>query len=392
MVHISAGLLADALAEETRAVFAEVAALPIRATLPDPMVDEAGRRVETGTEWSLRRGEMKRILEHYAIGRMPPAPGNVVGHEIGSRMLLAGGVSFRQVHLAFGPQSKLGLDVTFLQPTGAGPFPTIVIPSFKPIPLPAPGHANQIEEFVAQFAAPLHRGHAIATFHYQQCADDRPNSGANGFFSAYPEYDWGTLAAYAWGMSRCVDYLESQPFVDVTRLIAAGHSRLGKVALIAGAFDERFALTAPAGSGCGGTGAYRFNGKGRGGKEGLEEMTKRFPHWFVPRLAEFSGQVEKLPFDQHWFIALIAPRRVIIADGLDDPYCNGMALLRAYQAAKPTYELLGVADHLGINFRPGKHFLAAEDWEAILDFSDQQLGRLKVSRSFDQLPLPIQLH
>ena len=137
-------------------------------------------------------------------------------------------------------------------------------------------------------------------------------------------------------MSRCVDYLETQPFADKSKLIAVGHSRLGKTALVAGAFDERFALTAPAGSGCGGTGAYRFNGKKRGGKEGLEEATKNYPQWFGPHLREFAGQVEKLPFDQHWLMALIAPRLFIAAEqAAGDGATNGKALAQAYLAARP---------------------------------------------------------
>ena len=217
-------------------------------------------------------------------------------------------------------------------------------------------------------------------------------TGESGFFPAYPGFDWGDLAAWAWSMSRCVDYLETQPFADKAKIIAVGHSRLGKTALVAGAFDERFALTAPAGSGCGGTGAYRFNGKGRGGKEGLEDATKNFPQWFGPHLVEFSGQVEKLPFDQHWLMALAAPRLCIAADGLDDSATNGKALAHSYLAAKPVYALLGVPDHLAVNFRPGEHTLAPEDWQAILDFGDQQLRHQDIKRRFDQLPPDEQLH
>lgn len=160
----------------------------------------------------------------------------------------------------------------------------------------------------------------------------------------------------------------------------------GKAALVAGAFDERFALVAPAGSGCGGTGAYRFNGQGRGGKEGLEDVVKNFPQWMNPHFAEFSGQVEKLPFDQHWFIGLIAPRLFIAPDGLNDGAASVNALIQSYLAAKPVYALLGVPAHLGINFRPGKHMLAPEDWKAILDFADQQLRKQDLKRRFDQLP------
>ena len=191
-------------------------------------------------------------------------------------------------------------------------------------------------------------------------------------------------------MSRCVDYLETQPFVDKSKLIAVGHSRLGKAALVAGAFDERFALTAPAGSGCGGTSAYRFTGKGRGGHEGLEDLVKNFPQWVGPHLAEFSGQVEKLPFDQHWLITLVAPRVFIAADALNDTSVN--ALEQSYLAAKPVYDLLGVPDHLGLNFRPGGHYLGPLEWKAILDISDQQLRHMEVKRRFDQLPPVAKTH
>lgn len=315
---------------------------------------------------------MKEILQHHAIGRMPPAPGNVTGHDIGASDILDGRVNYRKVSLTFGPFQKLVLDLAIFAPKSPkGLLPTIVFPSFHPIP----GSADQAEEFARPFELPLSRGYAVTTFFYQQCATDEPEARHTGFFPAYPAYDWGTIAAYAWGMSRCVDFLESQSFADRTKFIALGHSRLGKAALVAGAFDSRFAVTAPAGSGCGGTGAYRFNGKGRGGKEGLEDVVKRFPQWFVPQLAEFSGQVDKLPFDQHWLLALVAPRPFIAADSLNDPYTNANALTRSYLAAKPVYDLLGVPDHLAIHFRPGKHLLAPEDWVAILNFSDHHLCR-----------------
>jgi hypothetical protein len=279
----------------------------------------------------------------------------------------------------------------------------VVIPSFtasfgtnapsKPGFDPASAEAGAMLDALApRYELPLQRGYAVATFDYQQAGADRPAARDTGFFPAYPDHDWGALAAWAWGMSRCVDYLASQTFVDTSKLVAVGHSRLGKTALVAGAFDERFAVTAPAGSGCGGTGAYRFNGKGRGGKEGLEDATRKFPQWFGPRLAEFSGQVEKLPFDQHWFMALIAPRWFIAADGLEDPYANGKALAKAYLAAQPVYAFLGVPERLGIAFRPGGHDLAEGDWQAILDFADQSLRQRKTARRFNELPPMEKLH
>lgn len=370
--------------------------LPVQTNLPDPLLLADGRKVTTVAQWQERRAEMKHIIEYYAIGDSPPPPGNVTGHELFSLALGHGAVDCRLVHLSFGPEKKLGFDLAIFIPkqatVGHAPLPVIVQPVFAPLPGTNDVTTNTWVIAAQQYAEPLRRGYAIAAFYYQQCGADSTNYQATGFFPAYPGYDWGDLAAWAWGMSRCVDFLETQPFVDRSKIIALGHSRLGKATLIAGAFDDRFALVAPAGSGCAGTGAYRFCGKGRGGKEGLEDAVKRFPQWFGPRLSGFSGQVEKLPFDEHWLIALVAPRCFIAADGLGDPYCNGNALAQSYRMAKPVYEFLGVPEHLGVHFRPGKHLLASADWEAILDFADQQLRKLPVNEHFDRLPPAEELH
>lgn len=404
---------APAAAVETAPTFPAVNDLPVRTAMPDPLITGDGKTITTPEQWAQHRDEMKMTLEHYALGHAPPPPGNVTGHELESKMLDDGKVIYRLVHLSFGPGGKLGFDLAIFQPIETNgikaPFPTIVQPSFSAIaenpPTPVtnaiasgtnapskkpPGYHTIItpETALKQYAEALKRGYAIATFFYQDCGQDGGDYRKTGFFPAYPDDDWADLMAWAWGMSRCVDYLEQQSFADKSKFIAVGHSRLGKATLVAGAFDERFAVVAPAGSGCGGTGAYRFNGAGRGGKEGLENIVKSFPQWTIPRLAEFSGKVEKLPFDQHWLIDLVAPRLFIAPDGLNDSATSVNTLVQSYLAAKPVYALLSVPDHLGINFRPGKHMLAPEDWIAILDFSDQQLRKLDVPRRFDQLPPP----
>jgi hypothetical protein len=401
-------------AADISTAFPAVADLPVQTNMPNPLVTDDGKTITTPEQWQAHREEMKAIIEHYALGHAPPPPGNVTGHELESRMLADGKTSYRLVHLTFGPGEKLGLDISIFLPAETNgiqaPFPTIVQPSFSAISenppppmtnaiaagtnsVPAkkpPGYHTIItpEAAAAQYAQALDRGYAVVTFFYQDCGQDGGDYRKTGFFPAYPDYDWADLSAWAWEMSRCVDYLESQSFADKSKFIAVGHSRLGKATLVAGAFDERFALCAPCGSGCGGTGAYRFNGQGRGGREGLENIVKSFPQWTIPRLAEFSNRVEKLPFDQHWLIDLVAPRVFIAPDGLNDAAANVNALVQSYLAAKPAYALLGVPEHLGINFRPGKHMLAPEDWTAILDFADQQLRGLDVKRRFDQLPPP----
>ena len=156
----------------------------------------------------------------------------------------------------------------------------------------------------------------LSLFNNNDCAEDTTLRNADGswafrttrFYPAYPGYDWGVLAGWAWGVSRIVDYLETDPSIDKTKLIVSGVSRTGKSAMIAAAFDERIAMAAPCVTGGGGIGAYRFSGDGRGGKEGLDVMMKKYPNWFSPHLHEFWGNTDRLPFDEHWFLALVAPR------------------------------------------------------------------------------------
>ena len=226
------------------------------------------------------------------------------------------------------------------------------------------------------------------TYRYTQCGEDGSNYLSSTFYPAYPGYDWGVVRGWAWGLSRVVDYLETQSFVDKTKLIALGHSRLGKLTMVAAAFDERISLGAPAGSSGAGTGAYRFCGPGRGGKEGIEDMTRKFPFYWVPRLKEFTGQMEKLPFDAHWFVALTAPRPWISIEGTDDQNCVPNAVKQTVLAAKPVYEFLGVsANRVGVNYEVHRHGLPPEDWNAALDFADQQLRGIDHRRSFDRFPV-----
>ncbi|HEV2455989.1 MAG TPA: hypothetical protein VGY98_17120 [Verrucomicrobiae bacterium] len=385
-------------------VFPEVTDLPVQTNLPDVMMMDDGARVTTLAQWHERREEVKAILEHYELGHPPPPPNNVKGKIIQSHDYLGGTARYRLVHLSFGPHRKLGLDIAIFTPVGKGPFPTIINPSFFMTPgvnftnSPAadamahrPAHLFTTPVDPAQaamgFSNQLSRGYAIVTYRYTQCGEDNPNFRTNSFYPAYPGYDWGVLMGWAWGLSRVVDYVETRKFADKREIIALGHSRLGKLVMVATAFDERISLGAPAGSSGAGTGAYRFCGPGRGGKEGIEDMTRKFPYYFVPRLKEFTGQMDKLPFDAYWYVALTAPRPWISIEGTDDQNCVPNAVKQTVLAARPVYEFLGVsADRVGVNFEKHRHALTAGDWDAALDFADQQLRGIDHRRKFDPFP------
>ena len=169
-------------------------------------------------------------------------------------------------------------------------------------------------------------------------------------------------------------------------MIVTGVSRTGKSALIAGAFDDRIAMTAPVASSGGGTPAYRFSGAGRGGKEGLSEMVQKYPNWFSPHLHEFWGQQDKLPFDEHWFIALVAARPFLSLEGTHDQNVNINGVYQSFLVAKPVYAFLHAEDRLGISFADRPHGMVEGDWDAMLAFADKFLLGKPVSRTFDEFP------
>ena len=300
-VTIPAGCLAA-----SGAAMPDVNDLPLHKEMPDLLVMIVGIKVTNTTMWETRRMEMMSVLEYYSTGTMPP-PGNVTGHDLKSQLVADGKVNFRLVHLNFGPDETLGFDVAIFTPAGSnGPFLTFVYIAFDPTPGTAviPPTNNPVtstngtsarrrgsgispdpDTAARRFAPELDRGYAVVTYNFRETGDDNQAGLTNKLIAAYTNFDWHLEAAWAWSMSRVVDYLQTQPFADKSKLIAIGHSRLGKATLIAGAFDDRFAMVAPAGSGAFGTGAFRFNGPTNGGKEGLDEIIKHFSYLGQPQTA-----------------------------------------------------------------------------------------------------------
>jgi hypothetical protein len=228
--------------------------------MPDVMVLNDGTRVTNRDQWEMRRQEMRRILSYYAVGQMPPAPRNVQGREVHAELVLGGRVRYRLMRLTFGPQSGLGLDVGIFTPVQGGPFPAVILQGgtppggavlprlpqgpnqgrgenvlwhVGPIPpaedapattsgrsLPDGGRRSSAapptaESVAVQRADVLRRGYALVLFNPNDCAEDTTLRNMDGswafrntrFFPAYPGYDWGILAAWAWGASRVADYL-----------------------------------------------------------------------------------------------------------------------------------------------------------------------------------------
>jgi hypothetical protein len=345
--------------------------LPIIKELPDPFRMNSGKRVSNQEDWLRRREELKETLLYYEYGHLAPAPGESKAVEVSARRVEEFDASEKLLSLSVGADQKLSFRLILTIPSGKGPFPVVVKGDLCWGRIPA-----------SILAAAVRRGYIVAEFDRTEIAPDIADR-TKGVYPLYPGNDWAALAAWAWGYHRTVDYLLTRSYVDKKRIAVTGHSRGGKAVLLAGALDERIALTAPNGSGCGGGGCYRVQGEK---SEDIGAITKRFPYWFHPRLALFVGHVEQLPFDQHFLKALVAPRALLSTEALGDLWANPLGSQVSYLAAKEVYRFLGVTNRIGIHFREGKHEQNVEDWNVLLDFADAQFfGKMGGTR-FDQLP------
>ncbi len=397
--------------------FPPASKLPSSPGLPDPLVMMDGYRVSTKKEWfDKRRPELKELFQHYMYGYLPPRPDNLTFKiERVDPQALGGKATLKEVTISFGPPKtpKVHL-LLFIPNQRKGPAPvflgmnfcgnhTVVKDALVPLPNPwvpnnCPGAENNRatdrgrgkHSAVWSIEQTIDRGYAVATLY---CGDIDPDR-ADVREGIQPHLkkgrkprpdDWGTIAAWAWGLQRAVDYLVTDRDIDSARIIIVGHSRLGKTALLAAAFDERVALAIPLQAGCGGTAPSR----GTIG-ESVKQINNRFPHWFDGAFKEFNDHPDRLPFDQHCLIALMAPRPVLLSNAVEDKWANPAGQFEMLQAADSVYRLLGVDglqakrmpapemlidSRLGYYIRPGKHSMTPGDWRIFADYADKQLGK-----------------
>lgn len=365
--------------------------------LPDPFLKPDGTRVASPEEWPAQREYLKAMLAHYLYGTMPPPPGNTRGEVIFRRTVYNGRALAETVRITCGPDDAVQFDCELIRPVKEGRVPVITWNQFKD------RHGSPDEE-----SAVLDHGYAIVEFEKEQVAADNADAIRGPLAKAYPGYSWGAIAMWAWAQSRVVDYLATTDYADMDHIVATGHSRGGKVALCAAIYDERFALCAASGSGCGGMGCFRYMGgrlgEGTGVCETAGSVEDAFPFWWSDNFGEFgrrnaaytrsnaplitdfreaaakimdpatlgkTGDEDYLPFDLHFLRACIAPRPVISTDGLSDTWANTFGTQLNWRAADEVYSFLGAEGKNALVMRDGPHEYQKIDWEYVIDFCDQ---------------------
>ncbi|MEM7233530.1 MAG: acetylxylan esterase [Planctomycetota bacterium] len=366
------GTLRSVLAEEP---FPGVETLPETKGLPDPFRLRDGKRVSTPREWREHRKRLRSLIEHYEYGSLPAASERVRASDTIERKLLGGLAIETRATLHCGPKGSLRFRVSVTRPSkGKGPFPVV----FK--------NEDRLGPFCPILKRLVSEGFAFAE--YIRADLDPDKKGVVGSAqAAYPENDWGTIAVWAWGGMRLVDYLSSLEYIDAKRIVCTGHSRGGKAALLTAALDERIALVVPNGSGAGGAGSFRVQGKR---SESLTAITdpKRFGYWFHPRLRSFAGRENRLPFDQHFLTALVAPRGLLITEAREDLWANPLGTQHIFLATKEVYRFHSSETRVGIHVREGKHDQLVEDWNALFEFAQRLFASKRTERPFDRLPYP----
>ncbi len=392
---------------------------------PDPLIFTDGRPVTTTTQWQQRRREILALFEEQVYGRIPANAYRSKFRVFSVDPRALAGTSVRkQIHVDLtGKAGGSAMDLLlYLPATHTGRVPVFLglnfggnqTVAFDPgVPLPQiwvrnsqaqkDSRSKELVSHIRQQAPESSRGSAaqqwqlekilahgygLATIYYGDIEPDfdggLPYSVRHSFASTGAPDEWGAIGAWAWGLSRALDYLETDPDVDAHRVALIGHSRLGKAAMWAGAQDQRFALVISNNSGQGGAGlAHRQKG------ETIEHLNTTFPHWFCGNYKKYTHNPAALPVDGHLLAALIASRPLYIASAQDDTYSDPEGEFLSAVGASPVYELLGkrglrttalppvnqpVMNDIAYHMRTGKHDVTAYDWDRYLEFADRQFS------------------
>jgi hypothetical protein len=402
-------------------------------TLPDPLKFEGGKPVTSARQWRHeRRGEVLELFRERVYGRSPGRPQGM-SFEVRSvePRAFEGAATRKEVRVWFtGKKDGPWMDILLYVPNGAKrPVPAFLGLNFEgnhavtwetgvtitPRWVSNDPKKGRVDNRATEAARgressrwalrqAVARGYAVATIYYGDIEPDHAEGWKNGggVRSIFPvdgrreavaasspiqelaPNAWGAIGAWAWGLSRALDYLETDRAIDARRVAVLGHSRLGKTSLWAGAQDERFAIVISNNSGEGGAALSR-----RQFGERTRRINTSFPHWFCANFKEYNDREDAMPVDQHELLALAAPRPLYVASAEKDLWADPRGEFLAAQAAEPVYTLLGkpglgvesmpdldrpVGATIGYHIRRGVHDVTDYDWARYLDFADRHFG------------------
>ena len=372
-------------------------------TLPDPLTLASGKRVTTADQWrEERRPEILKFYETEIYGRVPTNAPRVTWEVTETDPSARDGAAvMKRVVGRIGDQPdgpKMNLTL-HLPAKATGPVPVLLNLTFNfaaggnaksKIQNPKSKIENPRRPFFDSTGAVLAHGWGYASLGYTDIQPDRPNQWTQGVIGqTLPEGqmqpapdEWGTISAWAWGLSRAIDYLETDKAVNGKQISISGASRLGKTVLWASAQDQRVAAVFSIVSGEMGASLIR-----RDWGETLDDMAQNFGYQFAGNLQKYVGKWNDLPVDQHLLIALSAPRPVYVNGGLSDQWSDPKGEFFSLVAAGPVYRLLGAKDlgvtelpsldqpitngRLAFHYHSSGHTAVPADWQAFLDFAER---------------------
>ena len=398
--------------------------------LPDPLLDQNAVAVKDSSAWLQRRAEILKLFQEHVFGQSPEAievKSQLVSH---TDEALDGTAVRREFDLTLSRNGhSLTLGLIVYTPRGKSNVPTFLGLNFQgnhalendpAIRITQSWMRDRKDDTVKEnratkqgrgvdsrdwpVATIVGRGYGLASVYYGDIDPDFDDGFQNGIHPLFKDWSetleagqrWGSIAAWAYGLSRTLDFLQTDQLVDANRVAVIGHSRLGKTALWAGAMDQRFKLVISNNSGCGGAALSR-----RAYGETVGRINRAFPHWFCLNHRQYNENEQALPVDHHQLIALMAPRAVYVASASEDKWADPKGEFLSCVHADPVYRLLGVSGlwdarqptkydwdqqpklpaidqpiqqgKIGYHIRTGPHAMLPVDWQHYLDFADKHL-------------------
>jgi hypothetical protein len=360
-------------------------------TLPDILTANNGMKITKAELWNkIRRPEILELFIKNVYGRVPGTP-----YQESFKVISL------DTHAMEGIAARKEVQITIVASGKSLSFNLIIFTPAnlkKPVPLfllidpwlsekSTPNWKENNEYWPVKDA--LKRGYGMAVFNAADLDPDNFDNFKNGIHGLLdqaprPDDAWGTIAAWAWGASRCMDWLINDKDVAPGKIAVVGHSRAGKTALWAGAVDTRFSLVISNESGAGGAALAR-----RRYGETVARINSVFPHWFCTNYKKYSNNEDSLPVDMHMLLALIAPRALYIDCADEDLWGDPQGSYLSLYSAAPVYKLLGrnsdipetmpplnkqvISGEVGFHIRDGAHNLLLRDWNWFMDFAEKVL-------------------